>query len=365
MDYYQKLALKHVINASGKMTILGVSKTSQKAIQAQLFGDQHFFEMADLVKKSGQYIAHMLGAEDATIVNSASAGIALSVAAMVGRGSSYHVYHPFSERFKKRNIIIPKGQNVDYGAPEEEMIALGGGKVIEAGYANMCTAAQLEMMIDEETAAIFYVKSHHAVQKSMLSIEKALEIAHQHELPLILDAAAEEDLKKYLDLGVDIILFSGAKAIEGPASGLAFGKAKYIKWIRMQNAGIGRAMKIGKENILGLVGALESYLVEGPESGIHMRKRLAKFIRDLETVPYLSVKEQQDQAGREIYRAAVTVKPEASKNAVEVINELKENDPAIYTREYRANEGIIEFDIRAVDETEMDQIVLRLKEIMQ
>lgn len=365
MDFYQKLNLKHVINASGKMTILGVSKTSQEGINAQRFGDEHFFEMSDLVKKSGSYIAKLIGAEDAIIVNSASAGIAMTIAALIGQGSHYHLYHPFSPRFKNRNIVIPKGQNVDYGTPEEVMINLGGGNVVEAGYANMCSPEHIEMMIDEETIAIFYVKSHHAVQKSMLAVKEALEVAHKHDLPLILDAAAEEDLKKYLKLGVDIILFSGAKAIEGPGSGLVFGKAKYIEWIRMQNAGIGRAMKIGKENLLGLVGAIENYVNLGPEDGSHMRKRLAPFIEDLATIPYLSVKEQQDQAGREIYRADVMIDCDAPKNAKEVVKELKENDPAIYTREYRANEGIIEFDIRAINSEEMKQIVNRLKEIMK
>ena len=364
MNYYQKLNLKHVINASGKMTILGVSKTSSAGIEAQQFGDEHFFEISDLVKKSGQYLAKLIGAEDAVIVNSASSGIVLSIAALIGQGSKYHVYHPFSEKYKNRNIVIPKGQNVDYGTPEEEMIALGGGKVIEAGYANMCSPEHVEMMIDDETVAVFYVKSHHAVQKSMLSVEQAVTVAHKHNLPLILDAAAEEDLGKYLDLGADIIIFSGAKAIEGPASGLVFGKAKYIDWIRMQCSGIGRAMKIGKENILGFVGAVESYVKTKTESGMHMRKRLEPFINALSEIPNITVKEQQDQAGREIYRADISITSSSPKDAMEVIKELKEHDPAIYTREYRANEGIIEFDIRAVDKSEMEQIVTRLKEIL-
>jgi L-seryl-tRNA(Ser) seleniumtransferase len=365
MDFYDKLNLKHVINASGKMTILGVSKVSQESIAAQQFGDTHFFEIADLVKKSGQYIANLLGAEDAIVVNSASAGIALSVAAIIGQGSKFHLYHPYSDKFSKRNVILPKGQNVDYGAPEEEMITLGGGHVVEAGYANMCSPEHVEMMIDENTIAILYVKSHHAVQKSMLSIKQAVKVAHKHNLPLILDAAAEEDLKKYIKLGVDIIIFSGAKAIEGPASGLVFGKAKYINWIRMQSAGIGRAMKIGKENILGLMAGIERYIKVDPEDGEHMRKRLTPFLTDLQQLPYVKAKEQQDQAGREIYRADVVISDKSPKNAQEVVKELKENDPAIYTREYRANEGIIEFDIRTVDSNEMKQIVDRLKEILK
>lgn len=363
-DYYSTYDLKHVINASGKMTILGVSKVPEAAIQAQQFGDTHFFEMKDLVDKTGAYIAKKLGTEGAVVVNSASAGIAEAVAGIIGEGSKYHVYHPFSSRYTKREIILPKGQNVDYGTPEEVMIELGGGQVVEAGYANMCTPEHVEMMITANTAAIFYVKSHHAVQKSMLTIQEALEVAHRHNLPLILDAAAEEDLHKYVEMGVDVVLFSGAKAIEGPASGLVFGKEPYISWTKLQGLGIGRAMKIGKENLLGFTTALSQYLDHGPESGDAMKKRLHPFVAALNEVPHLNVKEVQDGAGRPIFRAAVTVEAASPKNAKQVTAELKAGDPAIYTREYRANEGIIEFDIRAVDQAEMDLIVNRLKEIL-
>lgn len=340
-DYYSTYDLKHVINASGKMTILGVSKVPEAAIEAQQFGDTHFFEMKDLVDKTGAYIAKKLGTEGAVVVNSASAGIAEAVAGIIGEGSKYHVYHPFSSRYTKREIILPKGQNVDYGTPEH-----------------------VEMMITANTAAIFYVKSHHAVQKSMLTIQEALEVAHRHELPLILDAAAEEDLHKYVEMGVDVVLFSGAKAIEGPASGLIFGKEPYIGWTKLQGLGIGRAMKIGKENLLGFTTALSQYLDQGPESGDAMKKRLHPFVAALNEVPHLNVKEVQDGAGRPIFRAAVTVEASSPKNAKQVTAELKAGDPAIYTREYRANEGIIEFDIRAVDQAEMDLIVNRLKEIL-
>lgn len=362
-DIYEQYKLKQVINASGKMTILGVSKVSDTVLKAQKFGGQHFFEMSDLVVKTGQHLANLIGAEDAIVVNSASSGIALAIAGLIGQGSQYHVHHPYDQRFKQREIIMPKGQNIDYGAPEEMMIELGGGQLVEAGYANMCTPAHIEEMITENTAGILYVKSHHAVQKSMLSIVDALAVAHQHHLPLILDAAAEEDLRQYVDLGVDIVIFSGAKAIEGPASGFVFGNKKYISWLRMQSAGIGRAMKIGKDNILGLTAAIEFYLNHGSEKGTVMKARLMPFVEELNKVKGLNSKVVQDGAGRDIFRASVAVTKASPHDAKAITAQLKAGNPAIYTREYRANEGIIEFDIRAVDQAEMRQIVSRLKEI--
>ncbi len=271
----------------------------------------------------------------------------------------YHVYHPYTTRITKREVILPMGHDVDYGAPVDVMLGVAGAKMIPAGYANMCTPEHIEMQITEQTAAILYIKSHHTVQKSMLSIPDAIKVAHKHDLPLVLDAAAEEDLTKYLQMGVDAVIYSGAKSIEGPASGVVFGKEKYISWARIQSKGMGRAMKIGKENIIGLTSAIEQYLDEGPENGQQMIKRLEPFVEKLQSIG-LDVKIVQDGAGRDIYRASVK-----TDKAEQICEQLRNGDIAIYAREYRVNVGIIEFDIRSVDDVEMDQIIIRMKEIME
>lgn len=364
MDSHEKFGLKKVINASGKMTILGVSKVSDKVAAAQKSAGQTFFEMADLTVKSGQYVADLLGAENATIVASASSGIALSTAAVIGQGDVYHAYHHLTERVTKREIIIPKGHNVNYGTGVEVMVTLGGGKLVEAGWANECTPEQVEIEITEQTAALLYIKSHHTVQKSMLTIPQMSEIAKAHDLPLIVDAAAEEDLTKYYAQGADLVIYSGAKAIEAPSSAVVVGRNPYIPWLQLQNKGIGRAMKIGKDNIIGFVTALEEYLANGSESGDSMKARLAPFIAEINAISGLSAKEVQDSAGRDIFRASVKVDAD-NRTALQVIAELKTGDLAVYTREYQANNGIIEFDIRAVDRDEMTAIISKLQTIMR
>ncbi len=163
-----------------------------------------------------------------------------------------------------------QGHNVNFGAPVGTMVNLGGGKVVEAGYANECSAAQLAAAINANTAAILYIKSHHCVQKSILSVAEAAEVAKAHGLPLIVDAAAEEDLRLYYNQGADLVIYSGAKAIEGPTSGLVLGKRQYVEWVKQQANGIGRAMKVGKEGILGLTHAIERYLAKEKESGAAM-----------------------------------------------------------------------------------------------
>lgn len=360
---YDKFGLKEVINASGKMTVLGVSKVSDSVLEAQRFGGQHFFEMDDLSRNTGRYLADLLAVEDAHIVSSASAGIAQSVAAIIGQGNVYHAYHPYIEKISKREIILPKGHNVDYGTPVEVMVSQGGGKVVEAGYANMCAPEHLDMMVTENTAAIIYIKSHHTVQKSMLSVAEAATVAKQNDLPLIVDAAAEEDLFKYIKAGADLVIYSGAKAIEGPSAGLVIGTKEHIEWVRLQGKGIGRAMKIGKDNILGFTQAVEDYLRKGSEDGTSMKARLQPFVTEINNIQNLAASVVQDGAGRDIYRASVKVT--GGKNAKQVIAELKAQDPAVYTREYQANNGIIEFDIRSVNEQEMTKIVKRLQQIME
>lgn len=363
---YEKYGLKQVINASGKMTILGVSKYLDSAIEAQRFGGKNFFEMDQLHVKVGQYIANLLDTEDSQVVSSASAGIAQSVAGLIGKGSQFHLYNPYDIKFSQREVIVPKGHNVDFGAPIQTMIELGGGRIVEAGYANKCSPELVADVITENTVAILYVKSHHAVQKSMLSVSEAAKVAEDYNIPLIVDAAAEENLTKYLKLGADLVIYSGAKALEGTSSGLVAGKKEYIEWIRLQSKGIGRAMKIGKENILGLATAIEAYIKNGPESGESMQKRLMPFIEELNQIEGVSAKMIKDSAGRDIYRAQVIFNDQGKKiKATNVKNQLISGSPAIYVRDYQANEGILEFDIRSVNEGEMQQIVAKLSKVVK
>ena len=196
---FEKYSVRRVINASGKMTILGVSTVDKEVIEAIGEGCKNFFIIEELINKTGEYIANLLGCESALIVSSASAGIAQSVGAMIAKDDMSLVYNVNNPKKQvKREIIIPKGHNVDYGVPVEVMIRLGG-EVVEAGYANMFNKEHIIREINENTAAIMYIKSHHCVQKSMLSVLDAVQVAKEYNLPLIVDAAAEEDLNVYYE----------------------------------------------------------------------------------------------------------------------------------------------------------------------
>jgi len=125
-------------------------------MEAMKQGGQSYVEIADLVDKAGDYTARILGAEAAIIVNSASSGIALSVAALVTQGNRRRSERLHQEAIPHNEIIILKGHNVQYGAPVETMVYLGGGKLIEVGYANEGRAEHVEDAISEKNSATVY-----------------------------------------------------------------------------------------------------------------------------------------------------------------------------------------------------------------
>ena len=364
---YEKYRLKPVINASGRMTILGVSTPEQEVVDAVNFGLGHYFEVKDLVNKTGAYLAELLGVEDAVVVSCASAGIAQSVAAVIVRGDPYRLEQLHAHAHDvPSDIVLPKGHNVNFGAPVGTMVNLGGGRVVEAGYANECSSAQLAAAINANTAAILYIKSHHCVQKSILSVAEAAEVAKAHGIPLIVDAAAEEDLRLYYNQGADLVIYSGAKAIEGPTSGLVLGRRQYVEWVKQQAGGIGRAMKVGKEGILGLTHAIERYLAKEKESGTAMVAKMTPFIERLNQLPGVSAKVVWDSAGRDIARTDIAFDHQQIRmTTVEVVSRLQQGTPAIYCRGYKANEGHIEIDVRSVSTAQLDQIHSAIAHLVQ
>lgn len=363
---YEKYGLKQVINASGRMTILGVSTPSAEVVETVQYGLNHYFEMKDLVNKTGAYIAQLLNVENAVVVSCASAGIAQSVAAVIVKDDEWLLDNLHAAPLSvPHDIVVPKGHNVNFGAPVGSMVALGGGRLVEAGYSNECSPEQLAAAITPQTAAILYIKSHHCVQKSHLSVEQAAVVARKHGVPLIVDAAAEEDLQCYYQYGADLVIYSGAKAIEGPTSGLVIGKKNYVEWVKRQSNGIGRAMKVGKEGILGLTQAIESYLKLKKTTGAQMVEKMSGFIDNLNTLSGVSARVVWDAAGRDIARAEIRFDEAViNQRTGDLVQALKNGDIAIYFRGYKANEGIIEADVRSVSAEQLHIIFTSIEALL-
>ncbi|PEJ54371.1 SelA-like pyridoxal phosphate-dependent enzyme [Bacillus sp. AFS002410] len=357
-----KYGLKRVINASGRMSILGVSAPTDTVMEAMKTGGQNYVEISDLVDKAGAHIAGLLKSEAAVVVNSASSGIALSVAAIVTEGNRRKSERLHQEPIQKNEIVMLKGHNVQYGAPVETMIFLGGGKLVEVGYANEGKAEHIADAINENTAAVLYVKSHHAVQKNMISVEEAWEVAKAKNVPLIVDAAAEEDLEKYVKFSY-LAIYSGSKAIEGPTSGIVAGKQKYIDWLKVQLHCIGRSMKVGKETTFGLLQALDEYFLKTDNS--ENEKASLQVLKSLESIDGLKITIVQDEAGRAIFRARIQIDPVVTNTtAKEVNDQLRNGNIAIYTRDYGVRQGFFDIDPRPLQADDIYVIEARLRAIL-
>lgn len=364
MNIYERYGLRRIINASGKMTALGASAVTPEIGDALKEAAMDYVNMDELLVRAGQEIAKATGAADGCPTAGAAPGIAISVAAVIARDKLSLIEKLPDSSGLKNEVVLQKGHSVHFGASISQMIALGGGRVVEVGQANHTGEAHIEEAIGENTAALFYVKSHHAIQKGMQSVETMAALAKRYGISLIIDAAAEENMQKYIALGADLAIYSGGKALGGPTSGFVCGRADLIRCCRLQYKGIGRAMKVGKEGMLGLMAALSAYNAEQDDSQDQIQ-RMTWLIQQLDGLSGVQGEIAQDESGRAIYRAQLSIDPAvAGKTAIDVIRELELGNPGIFTRNYYAAQGKISIDPRPLLPGQEAIIVGRIKEII-
>lgn len=368
MSIYQSIGLRRVVNASGRVTVLGVSTFSDRVAEAAKEAGQSYVVVEDLMTRAGELISQHTGAEASCPTSCASAAIALTVAALVTKGRYTDMMRLPDSSGLANQIVLQKGHSINYGAPMATMIRLGGGVPVEVGQANEVHAEDIEEAICDKTAALLYVKSHHSVQKGMVSIETMRDIAHAHGLPFMMDCAAEEDFRKYIALGADVVTYSGAKALEATTSGFVTGRAEIIRNVQRQYAGIGRAMKVGKEQIVGLLEAMDQYEQRDHEAELAANVAKVDWLVDaVNKIPGLKAEKIQDEAGRAIYRCRVAFdggQPEGL--TMESVNEqLRAGDPIVWARTEFLNLGKIDFDPRPMLDGDKELIAARLKAIME
>ena len=368
LSIYQNIGLKRVVNASGRVTKLGVSTISDKVAAAAVEGASSYVVIDDLIDRAGELIAEHTGAEGACVTSCASAALALSIAGLVTRGQWTAVYKLPDPCGAANEVVLQKGHSIDFGAPIQTMIRLGGGCPVECGQANEVHPEDIEEAITDKTVCLLYVKSHHCVQKGMVDIETMRDIAHAHNLPFVMDCAAEEDFRKYIALGADIVCYSGAKALEATTSGFMCGKREYAEWAKHQYHGVGRAMKVGKEQIMGLLAALDQY--EARDHAAEVEVNVAKIdwlVNEINQIRGLHAEKIQDEAGRAIFRCRITFDSEAPAGlTMEQVNEkLVSGDPIVWARTEFLNLGKIDFDPRPMLEGDKELIVEVLKQIME
>lgn len=259
---YSDLGVKPVINGWGTVTVMGGSTMPDEVSAAMVEASKSFVPVAELEEAAGKYVAKLLGVEAAFICCGAAAGMALAAAACMAGKDPYWRNHLPDSNGLKNEIVVHRVMRTYY----DQGYRLAGAKVVEYGYPKRSEEWELEHAITEKTAAVGFICEH--AHLGGLPLEKIVEIAHRRGVPVIVDAAAEippvENLWKFSKMGVDLTVFSGGKDIRGPqSSGLILGRKDLIEACAFHscpNHSIGRSMKIGKEEIMGLVTALTLYL---------------------------------------------------------------------------------------------------------
>ncbi len=337
----EKLGLRPIINVSGTMTALGASIIVPEAIRAMAEIASQFVEMDDLQRKASAVIARLTGGDAGFVTASAASGIAVSIAAtMTGTGLLAIERLPDDTTGLKNEVIVQLGHVVNYGGVIDQSIRMCGSKPILAGTVSVTQSYHVADAINEKTAAGLYVVAHHTVQYGMLSLPEFVEICHAKKVPVIVDAASEYDLRRFLEEGADLVIYSGHKFLGGPTSGIVTGRKDLVRAGYLQNRGIGRGMKVGKESIAGVMAALGAWEVRDHE-GIRAREQAALdlWFSSLSGLKGLDIRIVPDPTGNPLDRLEIRVLPESGYTAAGLANTLAAGSPPVIVRNHEVERG--------------------------
>jgi L-seryl-tRNA(Ser) seleniumtransferase len=371
MDIYQELGVNRLINAYGTVTRIGGCLMSEEVLQTMAQAAKAFVDLDELLQKAGQRIADILGADSAFITSGAAAGMTIATAACIAGTDLARIERlPYSEGMKNE-IVALKCHRVPY----DQAIRQAGGRFVEVGYVKRSSTYQVTSVINEKTAAIFYLMESSALRGS-LSLIEMIDIAHASGIPIIVNAAAEipprSNLHRLTEMGADLVIFSGGKGIGGPQnSGLIIGRRDLVETCALNsnpNYSVGRPMKVSKEAIAGLVKAVEIYMSRDPDNNMEIWEDQAQyFVEHLSPLQHISVRKGfgGDQPWLQpscIPRAYIDVNEEALGITIdELVGELKTGVPGIAVGQFTT--GIV-LNPHVLKPGEEQLVVKRIKEIV-
>ncbi|MCA9858079.1 MAG: aminotransferase class V-fold PLP-dependent enzyme [Thermomicrobiales bacterium] len=355
----QQLGVRPVINASATLTKLGGSLMPPEVVEAMSAASTQFVDMFELNRKVGERLAELTHNEAAFVSSGAAAGIALCVASCIaGTNPDFQQSFPYLDGIEKTNVVVYKRQRnpYDYAARQT------GARLIEIEP----DGDDLEIQVaNPKTACVLYFGGE-ALAAGARPLPEVVEVAHSMSVPVIVDAAAQippiSNLWHYTrNLGADAAIFSGGKGLRGPqSSGLVVGKKTIIDGIRPNaapNQSFGRPMKVGKEELAGLLTAVELALRDDEAATLAgYEESVQLWVNELNGIPGVTVERRYpSEAGQPHGRAALTVDPSFPMTRDEIIAALWDRDPRIAV-------GVIDEHTFALNpqtlETGEDRIVL-------
>ena len=253
---FESLGVKPLINCYGTYTIISGSRALKQVTEAMLEATNHYVHMDELMEKVGQRLAELTGAEWGYITAGCAAALTELCAACIAGSDPEKMARLPDSRGMRNEVIIQKGHRNPY----DRAFRLAGAEMIE-----VVTVADLRAAISERTAMVAFIGDLENL--GQIPAQEMIRIAHEHNLPCIVDAAAQRpDVpNRYLLMGADAVAYSGGKHLRGPqASGLVLGRKDLLQAAFLNSAphhGVARPMKVGKEEIMGLLAAVEAWIL--------------------------------------------------------------------------------------------------------
>jgi L-seryl-tRNA(Ser) seleniumtransferase len=352
-DVYQQLGVTPIIHGAGTTTRYSGSLMRPETIDAMRQAAQTLVNIDELNIAAGEAIARMLGAEAALVTGGAAAGLVLQAAACIAGDDPAKIARLPDSSGMKNEIIIQRAHRFMY----DQALRIGGAVLVEIGIGRRTAPFELEHAITDKTAAVFYLHSPFTSLPGTLPLPAICDIAHAHGVPVIVDAASmlppRQHLFIHLQQGADLVNFSGGKGIRGPQStGMLIGRRDLIYAASLNsspNQGVGRPSKTSKEEIVGLVKALELFLAEDEDVEMNRYREVCTHIVDaVRDVPGIRAVVEHDAVNRVVPHAVIYFAPDWSGPAGEAIREaLAAGTPHIYVQQGVQQGGY--FDEIAVD----------------
>jgi uncharacterized pyridoxal phosphate-dependent enzyme len=287
---YEELGLTPVINCQGTMTMLGGSVLRPELEAVMAMAGRHFVNIPDLEVAAGKRIAEMLKLPDgytALVTSGAAAAIESGLAGILTGDNEAFIRQIPDLTGMKSEVIIQKSHR----NPFDHQLRSTGIKLIEIE-----TRDELRQAVNDRTAMMHF--SNFANAAGQIKVDEWVKLAKQYNVPCMNDAAADtppvSHLWDYTNMGYDLVTFSGGKAMRGPqCAGLLVGRKDLVGYALLNNSPhedtIGRSQKVGKEEIIGMVKALELYLKEDHDAlAREWQNRLEGISRELTKIPGVS-----------------------------------------------------------------------------
>jgi L-seryl-tRNA(Ser) seleniumtransferase len=358
---YARLGVKPVINGVGVVTVLGGSIMPPEVVRAMEEASRYFIPLPELEKKVGARIAELLQAPAAMVTCGAASAIAVGTAACLSQGDPAKLRQLPAREGIRFEVIQQKSHRSGY----EHQMELCGAKIVTVE-----TRQELEAAINAKTGMMFFLnKGEHDGQIKAADFVK---IGQDRGVPTMNDAASDatpkENLWKYTKLGFDLVIFSGGKALRGPqSSGLLLGRKDLIEasYPAMSPfGGIGRGMKVGKEELCGLLAAVERYLKVDHEAEYReLEARVAAIRAALKGVAGVETGRHVPVIANEVPHVTVQWDESAKRLSSQQVSEkLLAGDPPIHVQ--RPGPGKLLISVWMMRGDEYKTVGRRLKEIL-